>query len=126
MRIVIFNINAVIKKYTSSSVTELIPIMSDILGYIFTNLSEEEFTDALTRVIENRIFTTESLRIPVDGTFYDSSTDGIDNGSGRKITWTLVMGKKSEGMMGSAQLEENIRKLHQFIFLDEENAVSAE
>ena len=111
-------INAVIKKYTSSNLTELIPIMSDILGYVYTNLSEEEFTDALTMVIENRIFTSESLRIPVDGTFYDSATAGIDNGSGKRITWTLVMGREKEGTIGSAQIEENVKKLYEFIFLD--------
>ncbi|MBR4724458.1 MAG: LCP family protein [Lachnospiraceae bacterium] len=113
-------INAIIKKYTSSGIMELIPIMSDILGYVFTNLSEDELTEVLSMVIDNRIFTTQSLRLPIDGTFYDSGTEGIDNGSGRKITWTLVIGNKKQGIVGGEPLEENIKKLYQFVFLDEE------
>ena len=113
-------ISAIIKKYTSSGIMELLPIMSDILGYVFTNLSEDELTDALSRVINDRIFTTQTMRLPVDGTFYDSGTQGIDNGSGRKITWTLVIGSKKEGIVGGERLEENIKKLYQFVFLDKE------
>ncbi|MCR5330259.1 MAG: LCP family protein, partial [Lachnospiraceae bacterium] len=104
-------INAIIKKYTSSGVTELLPILRDCLAYIYTDLSEDELTYVMSTIVENKIYTTKSLRIPVDGTFKDSGKKGVDNGY-TNVTWTLVMGDK---------VEENITKLYQFIFLDEEN-----
>ncbi|MCR5322405.1 MAG: LCP family protein [Lachnospiraceae bacterium] len=103
-------INAIIKKYTSSGITELLPILRDILAYVYTDLSEDELTDVMSMIVENKIYNTQSLRIPIDGTFYDSGEKGIDNGY-RQVTWTLVMGD---------ELSENIKKLYQFVFLDEE------
>ena len=104
-------INAIIKKYTSSGITELLPILKDCLAYVYTDLSEDELTDVMSMVVENKIYTTKSLRIPVDGTFKDSGKKGVDNGY-TNVTWTLVMGDK---------IEENIEKLYQFVFLDGEN-----
>ena len=99
---------------------DLVSIMNDILGYVFTNLSEDELTQALTMIVDNKIFATESLRLPIDGSFFDSGTTGIHNGL-RNVTWTLVMGSSKEWKLGEKQLEENIKKLYQFVFLDKED-----
>ena len=105
-------INAIVKKYTSSGITELLPILKDCLAYVYTDLSEDELTDVMATIVENKIYTTKSLRIPIDGTFKDSGKKGIDNGY-TNVTWTLVMGDK---------VEDNIKKLYEFVFLDDENA----
>lgn len=103
-------INAIISKFKSSSLLDMIPIMQDCLSYIYTNLTEDQITDTLVDVIDNSIFETESMRLPTDELFSDSGKTGIYNGS-KNITYALVMGDHHQ---------ENIDKFHQFLFLDEE------
>ncbi|MCR5685723.1 MAG: LCP family protein [Lachnospiraceae bacterium] len=109
-------INAIINKYKSSALTELLPILRDCVAYVYTSLSEEEMTQVMSMVIENKIFTTNSLRIPVDGGFYDSGKSGIYNGY-TNIKYTLVMGEN---------IDKNIKALYEFVFLDEEETVTPE
>ena len=103
-------INAIISKFKSTSFTEIIPIMKECLGEIYTNVREEQIVDVLRDVFENSIFTTNSMRLPADEFFTDSGRKGIFNGSSN-ITYTLVLGD---------QLGKNIEKFHQFPFLDKE------
>lgn len=99
-------ISAIINQYKSVGIQDMLPIMRDCLGKVYTSLTEEQITDVLCDVVENQIFTTNSLRLPYDGMFYDSSVEGVYNGS-KKITYALVIDK-----------EKNKEKLHQFVFLD--------
>ncbi len=103
-------INAIIAKFKSVSYLDMLPIMTDVLAEITTNIREDQISDTLRDVVENSIFSTNSMRLPADEFFTDSGKKGIYNGSSN-ITYTLVMGD---------QLGKNIEKLHQFIFLDKE------
>ena len=105
-------INAIIAKFKETSIFDLIPIMKDCLGYIFTNLTDKQIEDVLVDIVENKIFTTESMRLPADEFFTDSGRKGIFNGKSN-ITYTLVLGD---------QLGKNIERFHQFLFLDGEGA----
>lgn len=103
-------INAIIDKYKASGLSEMISIATDCLGYVRTDLTEEQIKDILVSIVNNKITTTQNFRVPYDGLFYDTGADGIFNGKST-ITWTLVMDEN---------IDANIKKLHQFIFLDEE------
>ncbi len=103
-------INAIISKFKSQSIFDMLPIMSDCLGYIFTNLTDQQIEDALVDIVENSIFNTASMRLPADEFFTDSGRKGIYNGKSN-ITYALVLGD---------QLGKNIEKFHQFLFLDSE------
>lgn len=48
---------------------QLLPITKQGLGYVTTNLSQKQIEKAMEAVVENRITTMETSRIPVDGTF---------------------------------------------------------
>ncbi len=109
-------INAIISKFKSQSYFDMLPIMEKCLAKIYTNISSDQITAALRDVVENSIFTTASMRLPVDELFKDSGTKGIYNGSST-IKYTLVLGD----MLG-----QNIEKFHQFLFLDKEGETSAE
>ncbi len=101
-------INAIINKYKSSSIIDMISIMTDCLSVVYTNLTEQQITDALVNVVEHSIFSTASMRLPTDELFYDAGKTGIYNGN-KNITYALVI---------DAYREENIKKFHQFVFLD--------
>lgn len=97
-------INAIIQQYKSASYFEMLSIAQDILGFVKTNITEDQIADALFNVIENEMYTTESLRLPADNLFYDSGKAGING-----ITYALVI---------DDHREENIELFHQFLFLD--------
>ena len=104
-------ITAIINKYKSTKLTDLFSLTKDLLGYVNTNLTEKQIQDALTMIVNNGIYTTKSFRVPYGETFSDSGEAGIYNGS-KYVTWTLVMSEE--------QLQDNIKALHRFIFLDPE------
>ncbi|MCR5828864.1 MAG: LCP family protein [Lachnospiraceae bacterium] len=108
-------INAIIDKFKSTSIFDMIPIMNDCLGYIYTNLTAQQIEDALVDIVDNSIFTTASMRLPADELFTDSGKTGINNGKSN-ITYALVLGDK---------VDENIKKFHEFLFLDEEKTEEA-
>lgn len=99
-------INAVITKFKSSSVFDMLPIISDCLGHVKTNISEQQLADLLADVVENGIYTTDSMRLPTEDYFYDSQKAGIDG-----VTYALVI---------DDYVDINIKLFHQFLFLDEE------
>lgn len=103
-------ISAIIKKYKSTGLFDLFSLTKDCLGYVNTNLTEEQIQEALTLIVNNGIYTTSSLRLPIEGGYYDSGKKGIDNGK-TKVTYTLVMDGKEE---------DNIKAFHRFLFLDPE------
>ena len=101
-------INALIAQYKSKSITELLPIMTDCLAYIHTNMTAEQITDIFTNVVENNITNFEENRIPFDGMFSDSSKEGIFNGS-YNVTYALVIGKYRDQVN---------QKLHDILYND--------
>ena len=110
-------INAIVQQYKSLPITDMYSALKDCLGYIITDLNEEDFSTMLKNIVENKTFQVDQLRLPIDGKFKDSSKKGIFNGK-YTVTYALVLDK---------YLEDNIKALHEFVFLDgqEEAATDA-
>jgi len=47
----------------------IISVTKESLGYVTTNLTQSQIKKAMEDIIENRIKTLDTFRIPVDGTF---------------------------------------------------------
>ncbi len=109
-------ISAIVNQYKNSDLMDMIPILRDCLGYIKTSLTEEQIEELLYDVFENRTFTINQMRLPTEELFRDSGKKGIFNGK-YNVTYTLVI---------DDYREENIKKFHQFLFLDEEPAAVAD
>lgn len=62
-------LKAMFESYIKSNVFKLPGTTKEILGHITTNVSEEQISEAMTNVVENRITTIDTIRIPVDGAF---------------------------------------------------------
>lgn len=108
-------IKAIIDKYKSAGIIEMVSIMKDCMEYVYTSLTEKQITDALTTIINNKIFTTESMRLPAGENFKDSGKKGINNGK-KNVTYALVI---------DDFLEINTKLLHEFVFLDGKNLKDA-
>lgn len=54
---------------SSKNLLKIIPISKKALSYVTTDLSQKQIETLLEAVIENRITTLETFRIPVDGAF---------------------------------------------------------
>lgn len=105
-------ISAIVTQYKNSALTDMIPILRDCLANIKTSLNEEQVSDLLYDVVENKIFTINQMRLPADELFRDSGKKGVFNGK-YNVTYALVI---------DDYREENIKKFHKFLFLDEEEA----
>ncbi|MBR4344829.1 MAG: LCP family protein [Lachnospiraceae bacterium] len=101
-------LNAVVEQYKSLSLGEMYSALKDCLGYVFTNITEEQFTEMINNIVENKIFTVNEMRLPVDGLFKDSGKKGKFNGK-YNVTYAILIDDKKE---------ENIKALHEFVFLD--------
>ncbi len=99
-------INAVIQQCKDMSYISLLPKLYECLGYIQSNLTKEQIEQLLADVWEHKITKVQELKLPLDGTYWDSALEGKYNGK-RNIYYTLVMGSKRE---------ENIKQLHDFVF----------
>lgn len=108
-------INAIVQQYKNSALTDLLPILRDCLAYVKTNLTEEQISDALYDIIENQTFTVNQMRLPADELFVDSGKKGIFNGK-YNVTYTLVIDNYRE---------QNIKKFHEFLFLDSDEVTEA-
>lgn len=62
-------LKAMFDSYIKSNVFKLPGITKEILGYITTSVSEEQISEIITNVVENRITTIDTIRIPIDGAF---------------------------------------------------------
>jgi len=107
-------INAVVQQYKSLSFTSMYSVLKDILGYINTDLTVDQLSELLENVVENKTFTINQMRLPAEELFVDSGRKGKWNGY-TNITYAIVL---------DGYLEQNIKKLHQFVFLDEEESAS--
>ena len=66
-------INAIIQQYKSLSLGDMYSALSDCLGYVFTNITAEQFTELINLVVENKIFDvdqTGNLRCRYSGGSY--------------------------------------------------------
>ena len=93
-------LKAIFNRYKSKNVFELLAIMDDCLGYVKTNLTKAQIEKLLKDVVENKIKSMDTLRVPVNNTFETPDYyGGIDDPL--VIDW-----------------DANIIELYQFIFLD--------
>lgn len=109
-------INAVVQQYKSLPLTDMYSALKDILGYIITDLTEEDISTMLRNIVENKTFSLEQFRLPVDGMFKDSGKKGIFNGK-YTVTYALTLDKYRD---------DNIKALHDFVFLDDKIAAENE
>mgnify|MGYP000934988773 FL=1 len=95
-------LTAIFDKYKSKGLLNLIPIMNDCLGYVYTDLTSSQFENGLEAFVENGISTMETIRIPKDGAFeYYKDYNGVND--------PLVL-----------DWDKNLKALYQFIVLDTE------
>lgn len=105
-------INAVVQQYKSLPLTDMYSALKDILGYIITDLTEEDISTMLRNIVENKTFSLEQFRLPLDGKFKDSGMKGTFNGK-YNVKYAIMMDK---------YLQDNIKALHDFVFLDDKIA----
>lgn len=96
-------LNAIFDKYKSKSLPELVTILYDILPLVTTDINKSTIMDYLTTVVTLGTTELETMRIPVDNAFSNSSVRGMS-------------------VLLPNSLQDNIDALHTFIFGSEENA----
>lgn len=62
-------LKAMFESYIKTNILKLPGITKEALGNITTNVSDEQISQAMSNVVENRITTIDTIRIPVDGAF---------------------------------------------------------
>ncbi len=101
-------IKAIFEQYKSKNVFDMLFMADDLLGYLKTNLSRAQIEKLLDAIVENKIKTMDTLRVPVDHSFETPDKhNGIDDPL--LIDW-----------------DKNVVELYQFIFLDSEEQARAE
>lgn len=93
-------LTAIFNKYKSKNLFDAFKIMKVCLGYVTTDLSSSKIQKAIEDVVENKIKTLDTFRVPVDGSF---ETPGKYNG----VIDPIVL-----------DWEVNRQKLYSYIFLD--------
>lgn len=93
---------AIFNKYKGKNLFDLLSITQKCLGYVKTNVTQEQIELMLEDVVENVITSLDTFRVPVNGMFDDPSSYG-------GVSSPLVL-----------DWESNIKELYEFIFLDEE------
>lgn len=88
--------------YIKRNPIDIMTISMSCLEYVNTNVSEKQIAQILECVVENRVKSMETFRIPIDGYFI-----GPERYNG--LTWPLVL-----------EWEENILQYYQFLFGDTE------
>ncbi len=89
-------------KYKDTNIFSLLSILNDCLPLVLTDISKADIQDLMETVVENRILSLESFRIPVSGS-YDGVKMGGDIGDVLVLSWS-----------------KNIDELHKKIFGDVE------
>lgn len=93
-------IKAVFNKYKSKGLLDLLRISNNILGYVKTNIGQEQIEKALEDIIENKIIKMDTMRLPANGA-YEAPKEY--NGIGYPLVYDW---------------DENIIQLYQFLYLD--------
>jgi len=107
-------INAIVQQYKSLALGDMYAALKDCLGYVFTNITDDQFAQMINDVVENKTYNIDQMRLPADELFRDSGKKGKNNGK-YNVTYAIVM---------DGYEEENIKKLHEFIFLDDNSGSS--
>lgn len=92
--------NAFFKKFKSLSIFKQFFVAKECMGYVTTNLTEEQITQAIEVIMENKINNLKTIRIPADGMF-DAPTEY------QGVTYPIVL-----------DWDKNIDKMYQFIYGD--------
>lgn len=102
-------LKAMFESYTSTkNIVRILPITKECLGYVTTDLSQDQLEKVMEAVVENKITNMDTFRIPVDGTFESPKKY---NGIGYPIL---------------LDWEKNRIELYKYVFNDtEEEAVEA-
>lgn len=98
-------LNAIFEKYKSKSLTELVTILYDILPLVTTDIDKSTIMDYLTTVVSLGTTELETMRIPVDNAYSNSSVRGMS-------------------VLLPNSLQDNIDALHAFIFGAEESVTT--
>lgn len=64
-------LKAIFDSFKSKNIFELLKVSKECLGYITTNLTEIQIKRVIEAVVENKIKTLDTFRIPVNGAFDD-------------------------------------------------------
>ena len=102
-------ISAIIEQYKSLSYVDMYKVACDCLAYVSTDLTEDQFAEMIENVVENKTYTIEQMRLPLDNMFKDSGKKGKNNGK-YNVTYAILL---------DGYEEANIKKFHEFVFLDE-------
>lgn len=63
-------LQAMFDSYLSvKNIFKLLPLTKECLGYVTTNLTQDQIEEVMEAVVENRITKLETFRVPVDGAF---------------------------------------------------------
>ncbi|NLK28525.1 MAG: hypothetical protein GX306_09325 [Clostridiales bacterium] len=62
-------LKAIFDSYKTTNIFKLFDITKECLGYVNTNLTEKQIALAMESIVENKILTMDTFRIPVDGAF---------------------------------------------------------
>lgn len=92
----------IFNSYKNEGVLKLLSLINDCLPRVTTDISKEDMQKLLENVVENRILTLESFRVPVKGMF-ESARLGEGIGEVIIVHW-----------------ESNIKELYSFVFGDKE------
>lgn len=101
-------IKAVFNQYKAQNLFDLLTITKKCLGFVTTNVTQVQIETMLEDIVENKITSMDTFRIPVNGMF-----DDPDEYHGVSAPLVLAW-------------EDNIKELYKFVFLDaeEENVVT--
>ncbi|WP_167956291.1 LCP family protein [Anaerosporobacter faecicola] len=95
-------LNAIFDKYKSKSLPELVTILYDILPLVTTDIDKSTIMDYMTTVVTLGVTELETMRIPVDNAYSNSSVRGMS-------------------VLLPNSLQDNINALHTFIFGTDES-----
>jgi LCP family protein required for cell wall assembly len=95
-------LKAIFEKYKNQGMLDLLSVTKNCLGYVKTNVTQQQVEKAIEDVVENKITKLDSYRIPADGKFEDPK---IYEG----ITYPLVL-----------DWDENVKELYKDVYLDKD------
>lgn len=85
-------------RFKDTNILTLLSIFNDCIPQVLTDISKADMQEVLEAVVENRILTLESFRVPVSGGFEDAEV-GVQKTKILRVKW-----------------EKNITELHNKIF----------
>ncbi len=101
-------LKAIFDSYTSpKNLLKILSVTKEGLGYVTTNLTQDQIEKAMSDVVENKMTSLDTFRIPVDGAF-----DAPKKYNG--ITYPIVL-----------DWEKNRIELYKFVFADTEEEAAA-